>query len=169
MTAGPGLHGGPDAIRNPDRRFLAIALRGNLRLEENVSRAEFQCLECGLGPLTSERRNHDDRQRPLRHDLFQKRQAIHPRHVKVEQEHVRQSVADLLRRFEGVLRCSAKLEPRVLPDEGRQKCPHRRAVVHDHDIDLVFHDCPLTFPIDRWPEHVEIRVSHAHGFGMTKV
>ena len=78
-------------------RVLAhAALDIELGLGDEVDRAELERAQRDLRARVGQRRDHDDRHRPQAHELFEKAQAVHLRHLDVERNDVGIERADHL-------------------------------------------------------------------------
>ena len=58
------------------------------RLGDEIDGADLERLKRDLGAGLRERRDHDHRHRPQRHDLAQERDAVHVRHLDIERDDV---------------------------------------------------------------------------------
>ena len=100
--------------------------RSIARLGHEIDGADFQRLERHLGAALGQRRDHDHRHRPQRHDLAQERQAVHVRHLDVERDHV------------GIER----LDPLARDDADRRRC--RRPRSRDRFEQQLVSNCRIT-------------------------
>ena len=105
------------------------------RLGDHVDRPGLEGVERRRGPACERRADHD-RDRALGHDLAQEGQAVHPRHLEVEHDHVRAVVGYLAHGDEGVGGPST-WQPRGLrAQDRRQRLADDRRVVHHEHLDV---------------------------------
>jgi hypothetical protein len=57
-------------------------------LADAVESADLERRQGGLGAALGQGRHHDHRHRPELHDLFEKLDAVHVRHLDVESDHI---------------------------------------------------------------------------------
>ena len=106
-------------------------------------------LKSALRALLGEARTDHHRYRVLGHDLLEKRQPIHARHLDIQGDDIRHLFADTLSRHEGVGRGAYDLDFRVGGEDFAQGLSHHCGVVHDKNANfgvlicsvLLLHQC----------------------------
>ena len=90
-----------------------------------IDRSQAQRSQGRFRAAFGERGNHDHRHGMAAHQLLQERQAVHPRHLNIQRQHIRVEGLDFLPGDEGIARGSDDLQLRVRAEYFRQQLPHQ--------------------------------------------
>lgn len=101
------------------------------RLADTVEGADFECRERGVRPAMGQRRDHDDRHGPQAHDLFEKLQPVHFRHLDVECHDIGIELLDGGTRFHGVAGLPDDFDLRIGLEHSRNQAAHGRTIIDD--------------------------------------
>ena len=120
----------PDQLLADEGQFLRIGGRG---FAHALHRTKLERLQRRLGPRRREGRHHHNRCRPQPHDLFQKTEPVHLRHLDIEGDDIGIQRLDHLARREGFGRFAHHRDARI----GRQQFPqhpaHQQAVINNQN------------------------------------
>ena len=103
------------------------------RLRQHVHGAIFQRPESRRAGWLRQTADHDRRQRMEMHQLLQKRQPVHARHLDIQRQHIRPQRQDLVPRHVGIRRRAHDLDIRLPRQRIRQNAPHDRRIVDNQD------------------------------------
>ena len=109
-----------------------------LRLGDEVDRAELERAQRDLGAALGQRRDHHHRHRPQPHQPGQEIEAVHARHLDVERDHVGREFADHLARDQRVAGRADAFHVALAVDDFGEQAAHQRRIVDHHHADL-FH------------------------------
>ena len=104
----------------------------DLRLGDEIDRAELERAQGDVGAALGQRRHHHDRRRAQPHQLAQEIDAVHARHFDVERDHVGVDVADQLARGERVARRTDAFHVGLTVDDLGEQAAHQRGIIHHH-------------------------------------
>ena len=125
----------PHRIGDANARFGQELPRVEARLLNDLDRAGLERLEQKVRTRLEQSRAQHARDRPLRHQLAQESDAVHTRHLDVEDDDVGNLFLDALRGDERIRRRRHDFEIGRVGDDGRQTLPHRRRIVDDQHAD----------------------------------
>jgi len=94
----------------------------------------------GLRAFLRQRRANDDRRGPLMHDLLEKSDPVHARHLDIEHDHVGPLAFHPLHGEKGVGRGADHFDAGIGIEQAGQYLAHHCRVVHHHDFDAIHAD-----------------------------
>jgi hypothetical protein len=106
---GRGFH----SLAELHARLLKKLARAHAWLGDDVDRAILQCAKGALRPFHGKARADHDRDGMLSHDLLEECQAVHPRHLDVEGNHIRRFSRNAVRGNERIAGGRDDLDLRV--------------------------------------------------------
>ncbi len=109
----------------------------DLRLGDEIDRAQFQRAQRDFVAALGQRRHHHDRHRPQAHQLLEEVEAVHARHFDVERQHVRVVLLDEFARDERVGRGRHDGHVRLAIDDFRHQAADQRRIVDAQYLDLL--------------------------------
>ena len=129
--------------------FRQSARDVDLRLRHEIDRAEFESAQGHLCALLRQGGNHHDRHRPEAHQVFEEREAVHPRHLDIERDDVRFELLDTLARGVGISRGADHFNVPIPAQHFAQELSHQRRVVNDENFDAHDRQLLATQPLHR--------------------
>ncbi len=115
------------------RQFIEAVLVAGVRLHHAIDGADLQRLDRRFGSPGGEGRDHDHRHRPEPHDLVEKLDSAHVRHLDVEGEYIGIELLDRLARLGGVRRRADHLDGGIALQRGGDQALHGGRIVDDQD------------------------------------
>jgi hypothetical protein len=100
-------------------------------LADAVESADLERRQGGLGAALRQRGHHDHRHRPELHDLVEKLDAVHVRHLDVESDHIGVELLYRRPRFKRVGSLTYDLDSRIGAQDRPDQAPHRRRVINN--------------------------------------
>ncbi|MNT21065.1 hypothetical protein D3C72_1563890 [compost metagenome] len=101
------------------------------RFADTVESADFKRGQRRVRAAVGERRDHDDRHGAQAHDLFEKFQPVHFRHLDVERHDIGIELLDGGARLHGVAGLTDHLDFGIGLEDGRNQAAHRRRIIDD--------------------------------------
>ena len=156
------LDGGHQVIA----RILEEITDPQARLGNDRDGAGRQRLQRRFRILSGQRRADHYRRRALGHQLSEKSDAVHARHLDIERDHIRPFAAHLFDRKEWVGSRANDPDIGIAIENGAHHLAHNRRVIDDHDLDFFSHLSPFRWlvpagaPGGRKVFHREFRTLH---------
>nr|WP_274372578.1 hypothetical protein [Aminithiophilus ramosus] len=111
---------------------------GRSGLAHHVGRPQIEGAEGHVETLPGQRADDDRRKGPVTHELFQKGEAVHVRHLDVEKKHIGFELHDLVAADDGVGRRADDLYGRIPGQLFREDLSHQGRIVDDEHLDGPF-------------------------------
>ncbi|MPN03006.1 hypothetical protein SDC9_150229 [bioreactor metagenome] len=134
-----GAGGGPHFVDQLARGIAEKVAQADLGLGDDGYRPGCHRVERHRHPGFGQRRADDHRRRVFLHDLAQETEAIHARHLDVENDHVGPVAVEFFHREQGVRRCRDDLDVVRLGQNAAQHFTNDGRVVDDMDGDFPIH------------------------------
>ena len=134
-AASPGQRRSPDGAGQFGDRFMQEITHAQLRTGNHRHRTGGQCFGRDIAGTADPRTAHDDRRGPAGHDLAQEGNAIHARHLDVEQDHVRPLLLHLAQGKHRIGRGPDDADVGSLRQQLLYQLAHHRGVIDHHHAD----------------------------------